>query len=118
VESMKTLDIDLGKVCPATFLTPDTGFFTVQEGDSTLDMIGPCGKLPNKTFLFGKLIFGSGRVYGRFTEARMPGGETFKGCWEVWDEEGGLGAKREGDEGGPERARIFSTVRVRAVSNF
>mgnify|MGYP006198226741 CR=1 FL=1 len=47
--------------------------------------------LPDRTRLSGRLYFGQGRVYGRFTEARTPSGETYPVCLELWDN-GQLGA--------------------------
>uniref|UniRef100_UPI00286BC5B6 serine/threonine protein kinase n=1 Tax=Archangium sp. TaxID=1872627 RepID=UPI00286BC5B6 len=41
--------------------------------------------LPGKTRLSGRLYFGEGRVYGRFTEARTPTGETYPVCMELFD---------------------------------
>ena len=114
---MKTLGIDIGNEWVATFLTPEASYITVREGDTTISLIGNWGKLPQKTLLSGRLIFGDGRVYGRLTEAKVPGGDTFKVCLEVRDNRGGRGAVRKPD-GGPESARIFSTVDVRAVSSF
>ena len=119
VETMKTLGIDIGNRNPATFhLTfKSASYITVQEGDTTLSLVFDWGKLPDKTLLSGRLIFGDGRVYGRLTEAKVPGGETFKVCLEVWDERGGRGVVREPD-GGPQSARVWSTVDVTAVSSF
>lgn len=117
VETMKTLGIEIGNQYPATFPTPKLSYVTVKEGETTLRLLLDWGKLPQNTLLSGRLIFGDGRVYGRLTEAKVPGGDTFKVCLEMRDEEGGRGAIREPD-GGPESARIFSTVRVRAVSSF
>jgi serine/threonine-protein kinase len=120
VETMKALGIDIGQQHAATFVFDDgwTKFITVREGDTTLDLVGDWGKLSQDTLLSGRLIFGEKRVYGRFTEARMPGGEPFKVCLEMRDVEGGRGAIREPDDGGPGSARTFSTVDVRAVSSF
>lgn len=116
VETMKTLGIEGEQ--PATFPTPEAMYFTVKEGDTTLLLLPDWGSLPQNTLLSGRLIFGDGRVYGRLTEARVPGGATFKVCLEMRDDEkGGRGAIREPD-GGSESARIFSTVTVRAVSSF
>ncbi len=115
VETMKTLGI-AGQQS-AHFLTPEASYLTVKEGDTTISLLGEWGKLPDRTLFSGRLIFGDGRVYGRLTEAKVPGGDTFKVCLEIWDIEGGRGTLREPD-GGQERARIFSTVKVRAVSSF
>ncbi|MFE8600631.1 serine/threonine protein kinase [Archangium violaceum] len=117
VETMKTLGIDIGNVWSATFPSPGASYITVKEGDTTIELLGEWGKLPDRTLLSGRLIFGDGRVYGRLTGAKVPGGDTFKVCLEVRDNRGGRGAVRKPD-GGPESARIFSTVNVRAVSSF
>ena len=119
VETMKTLGIDIGNQHPAhfTLATKGAGYITVKEGETTLSLLLDWGKLPDRTVLSGRLLFGDGRVYGRLTEAKVPGGDTFKVCLEVRDEQGGRGATRKPD-GGPESARIFSTVDVRAVSSF
>jgi serine/threonine-protein kinase len=118
VETMKTLGIDIGAGHRAAFtVATEAEYITVQEGETTLEVIIDWRKLPDRTLLSGRLIFGDGRVYGRLTEAKVPGGETFKVCLEVWDVEGGRGAIRE-PNGGPESARIFSAVNVKAVSSF
>lgn len=118
VETMKTLGLDIGNSHPATFTVgkfPD--YITVKEGETTISLFGDWGKLPQKTLLSGRLIFGDGRVYGRLTEAKVPSGDTFKVCLEVRDVEGGRGTIREPD-GGLESARIFSSLYVKAVSSF
>ncbi|MGZ3459737.1 MAG: hypothetical protein ACXU86_14675, partial [Archangium sp.] len=121
VETMKKLGIDIEEFEPHTASFDLTSKFPsaipVREGKTTLLLFGDWGKLPDGTLLSGRLIFGDGRVYGRLTEAKVPGGGTFKVCLEVGDVEGGRGAIREPD-GGPESARIFSTVNVRAVNSF
>jgi serine/threonine-protein kinase len=115
---MKTLGLEIGNQHPANFtLATEPGYITVKEGETTLRLLLDWGKLPQNTLLSGRLIFGDGRVYGRFAEAKVPGGDTFKVCLEVRDVEGGRGVIREPD-GGPESARVFATVRVRAVSSF
>lgn len=114
VETMKALGIEVGAQHYATFLTPKAMYFSVREGDTTIRTLLDWGKLPDDTLLSGRLIFGERRVYGRLTEAKVPGGETFKVCLEVLDANGGRGAERYP----PESARIFSSVYVRAVSSF
>jgi len=115
VETMKRLGIEVGgQAHHASFLTPKTTYFTAREGDTTLLLLRDWGKLPDDTLLYGRLIFGERRAYVRLTEAKAPGGETFKVCLEVWDEDGGRGAERYPAES----TRIFSTVLVRAVSSF
>lgn len=58
----------------------------VQEGEVTAEIIGPWGKLRNKTFFSGRLYFGTDRVYGRFTKARLPSGEVLPVCLQLWHE--------------------------------
>jgi serine/threonine-protein kinase len=118
VETMKTLGIDIEKQESAHFtVATEAEYITVREGQTTLILHFDLGKLPADTLLSGRLIFGDGRVYGRLTEAKVPGGETFKVCLEVRDKKGGRGAIRKPD-GGPESARVWSAVNVRAVGSF
>jgi serine/threonine-protein kinase len=118
VETMRTLGIDIGDQRRALFtVATQAEYITVREGETTLEQFGDWGKLPQQTLLSGRLIFGDGRVYGRLTEAKVPGGETFKVCLEVRDLRGGRGIPRKAD-GELESARIFSSVYVRAVSSF
>jgi serine/threonine-protein kinase len=72
--------------------------------------------LPGKTRLSGRLYFGEGRVYGRFTEARTPTGETYPVCMEIFDEDKvGLRLEPESEPGNP--MVVPSTV-VRVVDRF
>lgn len=117
VETMKTLGLKGEHTATFHLTSKDASNVTVKEGDTTLSLVIDWGKLPDHTLLSGRLIFGDGRVYGRLTEAKVRGGDTFKVCLEVRDVEGGRGVIREPD-GGSESARVFSTVAVRAVSSF
>jgi hypothetical protein len=89
----------------------------VREGATTLRVLGRWSNLPGNTRLFGRLHFGEGRVYGRFTEARTPKGDRFPVCIEMHDTSGGRGVLREPGEG-PGTARAFSTVTIYAVERF
>jgi len=72
--------------------------------------------LPGKTRLSGRLYFGEGRVYGRFTEALTPTGETYPVCMEIFDEDKvGLRLEPESEPGKP--MVVPSTV-VRVVDRF
>ncbi len=119
VETMEALGISILEKGVASFglESREASFLNVREGDITLSLAGSWKKLPDRTLLSGRLIFGEGRVYGRLTEARVPSGERFKVCLEVHDEAGGLGALVEPDSR-PENPKVFSTVRVRAVRSF
>jgi serine/threonine-protein kinase len=119
VETMKTLGIDIGNQHGAHFtIATQAEYITVPEGETTLSLLRAWGKLPDRTLLSGRLIFGDGRVYGRLTEAKVPSGATYKVCLEARDAfKGGRGVIREPD-GGPESARVWGVVDVRAVSSF
>jgi eukaryotic-like serine/threonine-protein kinase len=69
------------------------------------------------TILIGKLFFGD-RVYGRFTEARLPdGGGTIRVCLELRDQSGKRGLEPE--PGSTEsNMKVFDTGLVRAVDRF
>jgi serine/threonine-protein kinase len=69
------------------------------------------------TILSGKLLFGD-RVYGRFTEARLPkGGGTVRVCMELRDGSGKRGLEREpGSTEG--NVKVWDTGYVRAVDRF
>jgi serine/threonine-protein kinase len=66
----------------------------------------------------GRLLFGEDRVYGRFTEAELRSGEVLPVCFELFD----FNSRKTGVEmearSGPDTARVFSTVHVRAVPRF
>jgi serine/threonine-protein kinase len=78
----------------------------------------PTGKtaLPNRTRLSGRLYFGEGRVYGRFTEARTPTGETYTVCMELFDE-GEVGMVIE-PESKPGEVLVAPVADVRVVDRF
>jgi eukaryotic-like serine/threonine-protein kinase len=68
------------------------------------------GKLRYGTVLFGRLFIRDKYVYGRFTEAHTPSGQTFPVCF-------ALRADRL-PGGGPDTAIVFSTQAVWAVDVF
>jgi serine/threonine-protein kinase len=68
--------------------------------------------------LSGRLLFGEGRVYGRFTQATLESGESIPVCYEFYD----INAKKAGiimeGSSGPDTARIINSVEVKAVDRF
>jgi eukaryotic-like serine/threonine-protein kinase len=88
----------------------------VQEGSTSVELIQTWQALPPRTILQGRLFFRDGRIYGRFTEARTPKGDTFKVCLEIW-QESKRGAEMEPGSGA-DTAQIFSIVEVMAVERF
>lgn len=88
----------------------------IREGEVTVELWTDWGLLPADTRFRGQAIFGTGRVYGRFTEALLPGGERVPICLE-WVSPSGLG--REMEPGSTEKeARIRWDPRVQSVSRF
>ncbi|HYO59852.1 serine/threonine-protein kinase [Archangium sp.] len=88
----------------------------VREGDVTVELLGSWGRLPDYTRFTGQVIFGTGRVYGRFTRAHLPGGETVPVCLQ-WVSPSGLGVEMEPGSTAQE-ARIIWDPRVQSVSSF
>jgi serine/threonine-protein kinase len=78
----------------------------------------PTGKtaLPGDTRLSGRVYIGEKHVYGRFTEARTPKGETYPVCLELvyYDELGkALSASSE-----PGKPMVAPAAQVRVVDRF
>jgi serine/threonine-protein kinase len=73
--------------------------------------------LPGKTRLSGRLYVGEKRVYGRFTEARTPTGETYTVCLELLDTDDDVGMEFEpGSE--PGKVLVDPVAVVRVVDRF
>jgi serine/threonine-protein kinase len=96
-----------------TNLNPD--WVTVREGDITL-FLQAIGKVPMDTTLYGRISFGKDRVYGRFTRAQTPTGETYPVCMELWDSNK-RGIKLKAREG-PDTATVFSLMHLKVVKRF
>jgi len=126
VETMEeTLGIPIGSTGAVSFTHEHANFITVREGVTSAwlsyggapeGVPGYRWNLPTGSILSGRLLFGDGRVYARFTEARTPTGDTFKVCLEA-GYEGKRGVPAEPD-GGPETAKVFATIGVEAVRRF
>ncbi|MFY0563889.1 serine/threonine protein kinase [Archangium lansingense] len=72
--------------------------------------------LPKGTVLTGQFYFGEGRVYGRFTEARLPSGDTFKVCMQVFEGDK-LGVEMEPGSTA-DHVLLWSRLEVEAVRRF
>jgi serine/threonine-protein kinase len=119
VETMtNTLGIRIGDMVDVHF--PHVGQHqpvSVREGSTSVKIpFDTWGNLPRGTILHGRLYFGEGRIYGRFTEAKTPTGDTHNVCLEMW-QEGKRGAEMEPD-GGPNTAKVYSLEAVKAVRRF
>lgn len=130
VETMTdTLGLSIGRKHGVEF--PHAGhhdFVPVREGVTSVETLDRWGKLPGGTVLQGRLYFGEGRVYGRFTEAQTPTGDTYKVCMQIVtgqrEEKRGGGYYKPGPgtemEPGstPDNVLIFSFENVMAVERF
>ncbi|QRN95425.1 serine/threonine protein kinase [Archangium violaceum] len=79
----------------------------------------PSGQLalPDETRISGRLYIGEGRVYGRFTEAHTPNGETYKVCLELLDTGDNVGLElRPGSGSGI--ILVDPVARLRVVDRF
>ncbi len=101
----------------ATFADPQGNSMPLSVREDTPLWLRTSGKLTTDTLLFGRLFFGEKRVYGRFTQLQLPTGETYPVCLELRDRNEGLGIELKARLG-PDTARVFSSVRVRAVRRF
>ncbi|HZI03449.1 MAG TPA: serine/threonine protein kinase, partial [Archangium sp.] len=125
LETMQRLGIRTGDEAGSNFPGASPGFITVREGPGARLVLGrPMGQLEAGTVLTGRLLFGKERVYGRFTEAQRPGGETYRVCMEAWGYSGREGVYRSErglfrePHGGPDTAKVLAGPAVRAVERF
>jgi serine/threonine-protein kinase len=121
VETMTALGLRLGDKGVVEWTSVDGRAFPVRE-DSPLTVFGdwdtPTGKtaLPGYTRLSGRVYIGEKRVYGRFTEARTPSGETYPVCLEVFDE-GEVGMELSASSK-PGKPMVAPDTEVRVVDRF
>jgi serine/threonine-protein kinase len=104
---------------PLTNAEP-TGVYTVTPGQATVRTMDNMGKLKRGSLLSGRFLVGEGRLYGRFTEARMKNDTTvYPVCFEL-TEDGRYSVRGVKLEPGstPEAPRIFSNMGVRGVKRF
>jgi serine/threonine-protein kinase len=91
----------------------------LSEGNVTADIMGDWGNLPSRSPLYGELFFGGGRVYGRFTQARLPNGALVPVCMEMVRmtsfRERGI-AIEPGST--PKKARVENALMVQVVNRF
>jgi serine/threonine-protein kinase len=118
VEAMEKFRIKLGDEGVAAFHAEgDPRPIAVREGWTSVRLPVRWKGLPPDTSLVGKLIFGGERVYGRFTEARLPeGGGTVRVCVEVWEERKPGTPIWPGSTAG--NVKVGSGLSVRAVERF
>jgi serine/threonine-protein kinase len=91
----------------------------VKEGWASVRLYAPWKGLPPDTILSGKLILGGERVYGRFTEARLPeGGGTVRVCAELVEVPGGKPGEPMQPGSTADNVKVISVVTVKAVDRF
>ena len=122
VEAMEKLGIKVGdEWLQVTWSArgEGSGRRSVKEGWTSIRVFSGIRRIELRpdTILSGKLLFGD-RVYGRFTEARLPkGGGTVRVCMELRDGSGKRGLEREpGSTEG--NVKVWDTGYVRAVDRF
>ncbi|GEL74894.1 serine/threonine-protein kinase [Myxococcus virescens] len=109
-KGMKKLGMEIGDVQVSSFIRGPAKFVTVKEGTAQI-ILGS-----DKATLSGRLTIAD-RVYVRLTRARFRG-ESFPVCLEVLDSSRNRGLEIEGGGGESGKARVFSAVGVKAVSEF
>ncbi|XXF79773.1 protein kinase [Myxococcaceae bacterium GXIMD 01537] len=109
-EGMKRLGMKIGDEEGASFVRGEEKYITVREGAAQIIMGSDYATLS------GRLIVGD-RLYGRLTRARTSKG-SFPVCLEVLDSSGNRGLEIKSGGGDSEKARVFSAITVKAVSEF
>ncbi|NVJ14285.1 protein kinase domain-containing protein [Myxococcus sp. AM010] len=111
VEGMRKLGMKIGgREEAASFVRGEQKYVTVREGTAQI-VLGS-----DKATLSGRLVIAD-RVYVRLTRVRFRG-ESFPVCLEGLDTSGNRGLEIEGGGGDTGKARVYSAVLVKAVSEF
>ncbi|HYO69112.1 MAG TPA: hypothetical protein VEU33_23840, partial [Archangium sp.] len=97
----------------------DTPVYVFGHWMAGADRLGRGGTfaLPGHTRLSGRLYVHEGRVYGRFTEARTPSGETYPVCLELLDTSNKVGMELQPGSG-PGKMLVGPVAVVRVVDRF
>jgi serine/threonine-protein kinase len=116
---MKKLRIKVGTRGHSTFpIEGDPRPITVKEGWGSVMLWAPWKDLPANTLLAGKLSFGGERIYGRFTEARIPRVGSVRVCMELVEIPGGEPGEPMWPGSTADSVKVSSAVRVEAVDRF
>ncbi|RUO88955.1 serine/threonine protein kinase [Corallococcus sp. AB018] len=110
INGMKMLGMKIGDEEAASFVRGEEKVVTVREGAAQI-ILGS-----DMATLSGRLIVAD-RVYVRLTRARFRG-ESFPVCLEVLDTSRNRGLKIKDGGGDTGKARVYSAVWVKAVSEF
>ncbi|MCP3104197.1 protein kinase [Myxococcus sp. K15C18031901] len=109
-KGMKVLGMDIGDKEGASFVRGEQKYVTVREGSVQIVVGSDYATLSGRVFV-------SDRLYGRLTRARFRGA-SYPVCLEVLDTSlnRGLTIKEGGGDSG--KARVYSAIFVKAVSEF
>jgi serine/threonine-protein kinase len=106
----------MDEVGRAFFEQHQQGVSTVRKGPGAVIMLSqPWGDAPRGTELTGELFFGEERVYGRFTQARIRGGDPFPVCVQLRAGDDTLGLPILGRPA-PDTALVDQFLQVEAVA--
>jgi serine/threonine-protein kinase len=130
VETMtRTLGLRLGEMTSVEWsdvrgrsvpVREDTPLYVFGHWEAGVDRMlrgGTHVALPGDTRLTGRLFVKEGRVYGRFTQAHTPEGDTYPVCLEMLDPSNRVGVEFEPDSG-PGNILVGPTAKVRVVDRF
>jgi serine/threonine-protein kinase len=82
-ETYERFKMKKGPLPPILLSTDVHAVMPVREGDFTIVPLPGWGDIPDGTAMSGRLVFGRNQVYARFTQMRLPNGETFPICLEL-----------------------------------
>jgi serine/threonine-protein kinase len=118
LQAMADLGIDIGEKEDGVFReVKPLGFLFVREGWATIEVLSGLGRA-GRFNAKGRLFFGEGRVYGRFTQAQeLKGTRTWPVCLELLDSDSDPGMPMESGSTA-DTARIQNTLYMRAVERF
>ncbi|RKG81575.1 serine/threonine protein kinase [Corallococcus exercitus] len=117
VKAMEKRGVDIGDKQPALFAKGDARIISIGEGPVEVHLLGSWKGLPGGSVLSGRSIVRD-RVFARLTWATTAEGDSFPVCFDVHAEEGPRGMAREAGDDSPDRARIWTTAYVKAVTEF
>ncbi|WP_224365424.1 serine/threonine-protein kinase [Hyalangium versicolor] len=119
LKAMAELDISIGDDYPAVLVSGQLReIIPLREGWNSVRLIGQFKELSTGTILKGRLMFGSERVYGRFTEAQdRKTARTWPICMELLNHDNARGLPMKPGSTA-EAAKVFNSVGVKAVDHF
>jgi len=111
-----TKEVLMGPMELQDWFRPVPSPVVVSEGPATVNLISDWGILLGRSPVQGELIFWNGRVYGWFTQVRLPGGEMVPICMQLESDEG-YGLKMQPGSTS-KKARIRNALNLSTVPYF